>query len=109
MPLRSFVRLASTSELIVGKDFDLGNTMQLITDCARIFIPMGDFDTEKELERLNKEKAACEKDIQFLNGKLSNEKFVSKAPEAVVAQEKEKLEKANERLAKILQSIQDLG
>ena len=105
-----FVRLASTSELIVGKDFDLGNTMQLITDCARIFIPMGDLiDTEKELERLNKEKAACEKDIQFLNGKLSNEKFVSKAPEAVVAQEKEKLEKANERLAKILQSTQDLG
>ncbi len=105
-----FVRLASTSELIVGKDFDLGNTMQLVTDCARIFIPMGDLiDTEKELERLNKEKAACEKDIQFLNGKLSNEKFVSKAPEAVVAQEKEKLEKANERLAKILQSIQDLG
>ena len=105
-----FVRLASTSELIVGKDFDLGNTMQLVTDCARIFIPMGDLiDTEKELERLNKEKAACEKDIQFLNGKLSNEKFVSKAPEAVVAQEKEKLEKANERLVKILQSIQDLG
>ena len=96
--------------MIVGKDFDLGNTMQLVTDCARIFIPMGDLiDTEKELERLNKEKAACEKDIQFLNGKLSNEKFVSKAPEAVVAQEKEKLEKANERLAKILQSIQDLG
>ena len=105
-----FVRLASASELIVGKDFDLGNTMQLVTDCARIFIPMGDLiDTEKELERLNKEKSACEKDIQFLNGKLSNEKFVSKAPEAVVAQEKEKLEKANERLAKILQSIQDLG
>ena len=104
-----FERLASASELIVGKDFDLGNTMQLVTDCARIFIPMGDLiDIEKELERLNKEKASCEKDIQFLNGKLSNEKFVSKAPEAVVAQEKEKLAKANERLAKILQSIQDL-
>lgn len=104
-----FERLASASELIVGKDFDLGNTMQLVTDCARIFIPMGDLiDIEKELERLNKEKANCEKDIQFLNGKLSNEKFVSKAPEAVVAQEKEKLAKANERLAKILQSIQDL-
>lgn len=104
-----FERLASASELIVGKDFDLGNTMQLVTDCARIFIPMGDLiDIEKELERLNKEKASCEKDIQFLNGKLSNEKFVSKAPEAVVAQEKEKLVKANERLAKILQSIQDL-
>ena len=104
-----FERLASASELIVGKDFDLGNTMQLVTDCARIFIPMGDLiDIEKELERLNKEKASCEKDIQFLNGKLSNEKFVSKAPETVVAQEKEKLVKANERLAKILQSIQDL-
>jgi len=105
-----FERLASASELVVGKEFDLGNTMQVVTDSARIFIPMGDLiDYDKELERLNKEKAACEKDIAIISGKLSNEKFVSKAPEAVVNQERQKLSKANERLQNILESIQALG
>ena len=105
-----FERLASASEVVIGKDFELGNTMQVVTDSARIFIPMGELiDFDKELERLNKEKEACEKDITFVSGKLANEKFVSKAPEAVVNQEREKLAKAQERLEKILESIRTLG
>ncbi len=105
-----FERLASASELVVGENLALDNTMQVVTDSARIFIPMGELiDYDKELERLNKEKAACEKDIAIISGKLSNEKFVSKAPEAVVNQERQKLAKANERLQNILESIQALG
>lgn len=94
---------------MVGKDFELGSTMQVVTESARIFIPMGELiDVQKERERLNKEKADCEKEIAFFEGKLSNEKFVSRAPEAVVNQERQKLQKANERLQKILESIQAL-
>ncbi len=105
-----FERLASASELVVGENLATGNTMQVVTDSARIFIPMGELiDYDKELERLNREKAACEKDIAIISGKLSNEKFVSKAPEAVVNQERQKLAKANERLQNILESIQALG
>ena len=66
-------------------------------------------DKEKELERLNREKASCEKDIKMLSGKLSNEKFVSKAPANIVEQEREKLSRAEERMAKILESLQALS
>ena len=104
-----FERLAGASGLVVGKDFELGSTMQVVTESARIFIPMGELiDVQKERARLNKEKADCEKEIAFFEGKLSNEKFVSRAPEAVVNQERQKLQKANERLQKILESIQAL-
>ena len=66
-------------------------------------------DREKELARLEKEKAACQKDIDFLSGKLSNAGFVAKAPEKVIAMEREKLAKAEEKLARIEESIRNLG
>ena len=45
----------------------------------------------------------------MLSGKLSNEKFVSKAPANIVEQEREKLSRAEERMAKILESLQALS
>jgi valyl-tRNA synthetase len=58
-----------------------------------ILIPMaGLIDKEAELERLNKEINRLESDIQRLEGKLSNDSFVAKAPEAVVAKERQKLD-----------------
>ncbi len=105
-----FERLASASHVEIGDSFSMEGAVQVITDAARIFIPMGDLiDYEKELARLNREKAAAEKDIAMLSGKLSNENFVSKAPAAVVEAEREKLAKHRERLAKIEESIAALG
>ena len=69
----------------------------------------GKSDREKELARLEKEKAACQKDIDFLSGKLSNAGFVAKAPEKVIAMEREKLAKAEEKLVRIEESIRNLG
>ncbi|BBN60050.1 valine--tRNA ligase [Hydrogenovibrio marinus] len=58
-----------------------------------ILIPMaGLIDKEAELERLNKEINRLESDIQRMEGKLSNDSFVAKAPEAVVAKERQKLD-----------------
>ena len=83
--------------------------MQVVTNTARILIPMGDLiDRDKELARLNKEKENCEKEIQRFKSKLANEKFVSKAPDQVVTAEREKLAKAEEKLVKVLESIQTL-
>lgn len=105
-----FQKLASASEVYIAQQHQIENAMQIVTDTARIFIPMGELiDKDKELERLNKEKAFCEKEIQMFEGKLSNEKFVSKAPEKVVAAEREKLQKAQEKLEKVLQSIKALS
>ncbi len=105
-----FEKLASASDLQVGSEWMIDGAVQVITNDARIFLPMEDLiDKEKELERLNREKASCEKDIKMLSGKLSNEKFVSKGPANIVEQEREKLSRAEERMAKILESLQALS
>ncbi len=105
-----FEKLASASEVKVSDKFDVENSMQVVTDSARILIPMGDLiDKDKELERLNKEKEFCEKEIKIFTSKLSNENFVSRAPEKVVNAEREKLAKVQEKLEKVLESIKELG
>lgn len=104
-----FTRLASASEVIVDKTFDIENATVVVTDCAKIFIPMGELvDKDKELERLNRELDICQKDVNVLAGKLYNESFVSRAPANIVEAEKAKLAKAEEKLAKIKESIASL-
>ena len=67
-----------------------------------ILIPMaGLIDKTVELERLDKEIDKLSNDIKRLSGKLNNENFVSKAPEAVVAKERAKLEDAESALSKL--------
>ncbi|MEG2929563.1 MAG: valine--tRNA ligase [Oscillospiraceae bacterium] len=79
---------------------------QIVCEGARGFIPTGDLvDREKETARLNKELASCEKDIGVISGKLNNQGFLAKAPQAVVDQEQAKLEKAKEKREKILESL----
>ena len=66
-------------------------------------------DKEKEMERIAKELSKVEKDISMLEGKLSNANFVSRAPEAVVQGEKEKLEKAKALYAQLQDSKERLS
>ncbi len=101
-----FEKLASANEITIGDSFDMPNAVTCVTDAARIFIPLTDLvDKEKELARLNKEKASVQKDIDFSSGKLNNQGFISKAPAQQVEAEKAKLLKAQEKMAKIEQSI----
>ena len=83
---------------------------QIVVEGARAFIPTGDLvDKDKETARLNKELAAVEKDIQIISGKLNNAGFMAKAPQAVVDQEKAKLENALSKKEKILESLSALN
>lgn len=104
-----FIRLASSSEVTVKpsyNDKDFKKAVQIATTDARIFLPLDDLiDKDKEHERLAKEKNSCEKEISILSGKLANEAFISKAPEKVVAEIREKLTRANELMVKIQESI----
>lgn len=99
-------RLAFADRVEIGSSVDMPGAVQVITDAARIFIPMDQLvDMEKERARLEKERASAEKDVGVLEGKLTNKNFVEKAPQNIVEAEKEKLARAKERLDKIRQSI----
>ena len=104
-------RLASANSVVVASSFeDLGNTVTVITDDAKIYIPLGELvDFEAERKRLEKEMAAAQDKLDFINKKLSNPGFVNKAPEKVVAQNREDAAKLEEKIANIKNSIDSLG
>ena len=104
-------RLASANEVVVADSFgDLGNVVTIITDNAKIYIPMGDLvDFEAEKKRLEKELAQAEDKLAFINKKLNNPGFVNKAPEKVVQQNRDDAAKLEEKIASIKQSIEEIG
>ena len=103
-------RLAKAATVTVGTGFDIPDAVQAVTDSARALIPLSELvDREKELARLEKELKAVEKDMAGLQGRLSNPQFLSKAPENVVAGERDKLEKLTAKKAMITDSISKLG
>ena len=72
---------------------------------AKLYIPMGQLvDVAKELDRVAKELEKARKNLASLEAKLSNEKFVSRAPEAVVNAEKEKAAKAKDLITQLEES-----
>ena len=105
-----FEKLAGAGEFSVSESVsDTEGTVTAVTDSARIFMPMGELvDKEKELARLEKERKAAEKDIEFLSKKLNNEGFLAKAPAQQIENERAKLAKAEEKLAKINASVAGL-
>ena len=101
---------ASEIELIDAVPADAARMASVVTGDAQIYMPMGDLiDFEAERARLGKEKSKVEADIDFVMKKLNNPKFVDKAPEKVVAAEREKADKLREHLAKLEESIAALG
>ena len=97
---------ASEIELIDTVPADAAKMASVVTGDAQLYMPMGDLiDFETERARLGKEKSKVEADIDFVMKKLNNPKFVDKAPEKVVAAEREKAEKLKEHLAKLEESI----
>jgi len=106
-----FEKLANASEIIIQNDKKgiPGNAVSVVTDKVQIFIPLEDLiDFDKEMERLNKEKEHLEKELDRVNKKLSNENFVKKAPAAVVEEERNKLDKYQTMMDKVMEQIANL-
>jgi valyl-tRNA synthetase len=82
---------ASSVAVMPEAPADTAGMVSVVTDNARMFMPMADLvDLEKERARLQKELANAEKQLQGQIAKLSNQNFVTRAPEAVVNVEREK-------------------
>ncbi len=102
-------RLASASEVEVVDNVDVEGAVRVVTTDAVVQIPMNELvDFTKELERLNKELAAAEKDRDFFGSKLNNEAFISKAPAHVVDAQRESHKKALDKIALLEASIADI-
>ncbi len=101
-------RLASALEVFIGEEAP-ADSVTIVTDGARIFIPMGELvDYKAEKVRLEGEKKKLLKELERVERQLSNEKFVSKAPPALVDEENAKLAKFKEMLAMVEESIAKL-
>ena len=96
---------ADSVTMLYGEPADLEGMVTCATADAKLYIPMGQLvDVAKELERIDKELEKARKNLASLEGKLSNENFISRAPEAVVNAEREKAAKAKDLIAQLEQS-----
>ena len=66
-------------------------------------------DIEKEIERLKKEEVRLQKELARVNGMLNNEKFVSKAPQSKIDEEKEKLAKYTQMMEQVKVRLSQLA
>ncbi len=103
------ITLANASEVTVQEDKkDVpAEVVSAGIDGAEIFIPLDELvDFEKELERLEKEKSKLQKELDRVNKKLSNQGFISKAPEKLIEEEKQKKDKYKEMYDKVLARLE---
>ena len=101
------LRLAYADKVLVSGEDPKGyeDMAGAVTADARLYMPMSQLvDVAKELDRISKELEKARKNLEATEGKLSNEKFVSRAPEAVVNAEKEKAAKYRELIVKLEES-----
>ena len=104
-----FERLAFASGVEIAPSFDLDGAVTIVTPDAKVFIQMGELvDVEAERRRLEKELATAQKGYDNAQAKLSNEKFISKAPQKVVDGVRANAEKLKAHIALIHQSLEAL-
>ncbi len=103
-----FATLGYASEVLIQADRSgiAEDAVSAVTAKATMYMPFADLvDLAKEIERLEKEEKRLEGELKRSNAMLSNEKFVSKAPAAKLAQEREKLEKYTATMAQVRERL----
>ncbi|MGN0325027.1 MAG: valine--tRNA ligase [Lachnospiraceae bacterium] len=103
--------LGYASEIVIQADktgID-ADAVSVVIPNGTIYMPFADLvDIAKELERLEKEEKRLEGEIARVNGMLNNERFMSKAPEAKVKEEKEKLTKYTQMMEQVQGQLKHL-
>ncbi len=106
-----FASLAYASEVRVQTDKAgiADDAVSVVIAGANIFIPFAELvDISAEIERLTKEQKRLEGELARVNGMLANEKFISKAPEAKINEEKEKLAKYTGMMEQVTERLKQL-
>lgn len=103
-------KFCNPDTLTIGEGLEApGQSMTAVVTGAQVFLPLvGLINLEEEIARLEKELEKWAKEVKLVTGKLSNEKFVSKAPEALVNAEREKLADYESKHAVVLKRLEEL-
>ena len=107
-----FAALGFASEVIVQADKTgiADDAVSALLPEAAIYMPLAELvDIEKERERLQKEVKRLEGELARVNGMLNNEKFVSRAPEAKIQEERDKKEKYTQMMSQVKERLAQLG
>ena len=108
---RYFINLASAEKIeILDNKTNIGDdNISVVLSKCEVFLPLKDLiDFDKEIERLEKEREKLEGELKRVKGKLANEGFISKAPEKVVAEEREKQKRYEEMMEKVLERLENI-
>ena len=105
---REFIaRLAYGSNVEIGAGFTVNGAVTAVTDDAKALLPMDDLvDKAAEVARLTKELQNAQKQLDGVNAKLANEKFISKAPQNVIDGVKANGEKLSAKIKLILETLE---
>ena len=107
-----FATLGYASEVCLQKDKTgiADDAVSAVIPKAAIYMPFAELvDIDKEIERLQKEEERLTKELARVDGMLGNEKFVSRAPEAKIAEEKAKLEKYTQMMEQVKERLAQLS
>ena len=107
-----FAALGFASEVLVQADKTgiAEDAVSALLPEAAIYMPLAELvDIEKERERLQKEVKRLEGELARVNGMLNNEKFVSRAPEAKIQEERDKREKYTQMMNQVKERLAQLG
>ncbi len=90
-------------------DAKVADSITDVSDNLEVYLPTGEIDMTPIITKLTRQKEKLEKEIQKLNGMLNNERFVANAPEAVIAENKQALEDANNKMTKVSAELEGFG
>lgn len=103
-------KFCNPEQLVIGEQVATPEkSMTAVVTGAELFLPLaGLINLEEEIARLEKELDKWAKEVKLVSGKLSNENFVKKAPEALVAKEREKLADYQEKYDTVKKRLDEL-
>ncbi len=107
----SMIKMMGLSDVIVQSDKSEvpEDAVSVVIHEAVVYMPLEDLvDKAQEIERLKKEQEKLQKELQRVTGMLANEKFISKAPQAKIDEEKAKLEKYTQMMAQVEERLKGL-
>ncbi len=106
-----FQTLACASDVLLQKDKRgiADDAVSVVIPNATLYIPFAELvDIDKEIGRLKKEEERLTGELERVNGMLSNERFIGKAPEAKIAEERAKKEKYEQMMAQVKERLSQL-